>query len=278
MKAVVNVPVCSLLSQPRRDSPLADEALFGMVLEVLDTPEPGWGRVRTPYRYEGYAPLARLALGEGPAKQWADLPKGVVRHKSACDVMDAPTWQARPRLTLPLGALVAPVGETEEGWQRVALPGGEKGYVRSGILGPVSPDPGGLLETELRARLVAAAMAYWGTQYRWGGKTPQGIDCSGLASMAYLLNGITIYRDARLEPGFDLVEIPREEMGVGDLLFFPGHVAMYLGRGRYLHATGRAGSDGVVVNSLRAGDPDYRPDLAQTLTQVGSYTGFHRRV
>lgn len=275
MKAVVCAPACPLSARPGPGQTLADEALFGMVLEVLEVCGPGWGRVRTPYRYEGYAPLACLVTGEENVRQWADQPKRVVRHKNSCDVMCVPSVRARPWLTLPLGALVATVGEAAQGWQKVALPGGGEGYVRASALASVPPAPAGLAETDLRSRLAEAAMAYRGTQYRWGGKTPQGIDCSGMVSMAYLLNGITIYRDAELRPGFDLVEISREEADVGDLLFFPGHVALYLGAGRYVHATGQAGSDGVWVNSLQEDAPNYRPDLAQTLTRVGSYKGFH---
>lgn len=277
MKAVVCTPTCPLSARPGYDQSLTDEALFGMTVEVLERSEPGWARVHTPYRYEGYAPLACLVTGEEDVKQWTDQPKRVVRHQHFCDVMPRPDIRSRPRHTLPLGALVAPAGEAAEGWQRLALPGGGEGYVRSGVLAPLPPDPATLAEEELRARLAQAALAYRGAPYRWGGKTPQGIDCSGLVSMAYLLNGITIYRDARLEPGFDLVEIPREEMDVGDALFFPGHVALYLGGGRYVHATGRAGSDGVVINSLQKDAPDYRPDLAQSITAIGSYRGFHER-
>ena len=37
---------------------------------------------------------------------------------------------------------------------------------------------------------------------------------------------------------------------MGDLLYFPGHIAMYIGDGKYIHSTGKAGSGGVVINSL----------------------------
>ncbi|MCI5927120.1 MAG: C40 family peptidase [Pseudoflavonifractor capillosus] len=97
-----------------------------------------------------------------------------------------------------------------------------------------------------------------------------GIDCSGLCSMAYLLCGVIIWRDAAIREGYPIRPIPRENMRPGDLLFFPGHVAMYLGDGRYIHATARAGDDGVVINSLRPGHADYRVDLAGSLTAVGS--------
>lgn len=271
MKAIVNSPVCPLMSQPRRDCEMADEALFGMVVDVLERTTPGYCRVRTHYRYEGYACVDDLILSDERAGWWAGLPKKVVFHKNTCDVMADPKVQSWQLVTLPRGAVVSPVGEAEGGWQRTALPDGREGYLRASWLGEYFDAPPALPEEELRRRIVETAMLYAGTHYRWGGKSPLGIDCSGLTSMAYLLNGILIYRDARIVEGFPVREISREEMKPGDLLFFPGHIALYMGGGRYCHSTGRAGDDGFTVNSLDPSAPDYRADLAEQITQVGSY-------
>ena len=56
MKAIVNKAVCMLYTRPTRESSLTDEVLYGMVVELLEQPAPGWYRVRTHYRYEGFAP------------------------------------------------------------------------------------------------------------------------------------------------------------------------------------------------------------------------------
>ena len=45
---------------------------------------------------------------------------------------------------------------------------------------------------------------------------------------------------------------------------------MYLGGGKYIHATGRARDDRVVINSLFPDDAGYREDLANGLVAVGS--------
>ena len=79
-----------------------------------------------------------------------------------------------------------------------------------------------------------------------------------------------IYRDARLVEGWPMHEIPKEQVRRGDALYFPGHIALYLGEGRYIHSTGAAGSGGVVLNSLDPADPLYREDLVKCLNAVGS--------
>ena len=141
----------------------------------------------------------------------------------------------------------------------------------AGILGEHLTAPCSDDEETLRNALVDAAMLYQGTHYRWGGKSPMGIDCSGMVSMAYMLCGVLIYRDANIVEGFPIHEITREQMKKGDLLFFPGHVAMYMGDGLYCHSTAHAGDDGFTINSLDPASPVYREDLVNRITQIGSY-------
>ena len=192
-----------------------------------------------------------------------------------------------------------------DGWARVRLADLREGYVRDVALEPLRAVPSAVFyldgqrtmqealaaaqgitpervtaealarwhdgsEEHFRSAVCATARRYLGTQYRWGGKTPRGIDCSGLVSTAYLQNGITIYRDAKMQPGYPIHEIPFAQKQPGDLLYFPGHIAMYLGSGRYVHATGAAASGGVVLNSLDPADALYRADLPDKLLAVGS--------
>ena len=125
-------------------------------------------------------------------------------------------------------------------------------------------------EEAFREGVARTALSFLGTQYRWAGKGPDGIDCSGLAFISYMENGVLIYRDAAIREEYPIYAIGMQDLKKGDLIFFPGHVAVYLGDGKYVHSTGYWKTPCVTVNSLKSQDPDFREDLSRMVLGYGS--------
>ena len=179
MFARIVTGLAPLMSEPARACEQADEALFGMRVEVLEEKKE-WVRVRTHYRYEGWVERGRL-FPEGEGTRDFDAAQKRILTKRCADLMREPRVQSSPRVSVPRGALLGVSGRTaENGWSEVILPNGSRAWTRTNYLAPHVTSAQGKDEAALRREIVQAALPYLGAPYRWGGKSPLGIDCSGL--------------------------------------------------------------------------------------------------
>ena len=88
--------------------------------------------------------------------------------------------------------------------------------------------------------VVNYAMQFVGKPYVWGGKDPNtGADCSGFTSYVYAHFGISIpsFSGAQRSCG---QEVSYSNAQAGDLICYAGHVAIYMGGGKIVHAKGTA--------------------------------------
>ncbi len=246
--AVVTAAVAPLLQQPAVNAPRVSEALHGEPLVLLHR-RGEWLRVRGSDGYIGWTHAGYVAVG---SMDWLEdwLARATARSLG-CELEMSGT-----HLRLPIGARLAARrdGAVESADGQLARVAG--GAVRS------------QMELHAEARMIAAPELarrwFGGAPYLWGGRTEWGLDCSGLAQAVYAARGVGLPRDS--DQQFSVgVEVPLAPLGAGyqagDLLFFAddgrvGHVALWAGAGRIVHATLSRG--GVVTEELFGDVPRLR--------------------
>ncbi|MDB5554478.1 MAG: NlpC/P60 family protein [Rhizobium sp.] len=206
--------------RPSHTSGMDTELLFGEPVSVLDRAD-GWAWVKSGVDdYVGYVEEAALAGPGADPTHWVTAPRTFVYSEPD---MKRPTVRA-----LSMGSRIAVTGEAEtRGTRYLLVEGGAviaKHVAAADV--PVSDD------------YVSVATRFLASPYLWGGRSGFGLDCSGLVQLSMMMCGKTVLRDTDMQRASIGVEIGRDDLRRGDLVFWKGHVAIMVDAEMMIHSSG----------------------------------------
>lgn len=234
--------------RPSRDAPYDSELILGEPVRVFGDTAGGWSWVQNETdRYVGFV----LAEALGPLEPEPTHRVTALRTF----VYPGPDMKLPPMIALSLGSHIA-LGETVEtrGTLFRLVSNGTKAIVASHVA-PLDalPEPD----------YVAVAERFLNVPYLWGGRTSIGVDCSALVQLSLMAAGIAAPRDTDMQR--DQLGAPVDggiEGGLrrGDLVFWPGHVAILTAPDAIVHASGH--------HMMVVGEP-----LADAVARIGAVNG-----
>jgi len=234
--------IIPLRREPNHRSEMVSQVLFGELYRVIETSQ-DWQKVRLAYDdYEGWLDGRSNSLLE--EQEFLRL----FDAETPCSLDLVQLLQNENKKSVfPIVA-----GSSLPGIEEFRFTIKDEVYVFDGQVS----DPSELEEVEspqdivdIKQAMIHDAMMYHNAPYLWGGRTPFGIDCSGLVQMVYKLKKVKLLRDAIQQVNQGEVISLLDEADPGDLAFFDdaegniSHVGILIDRNRILHCSGQVRID-----------------------------------
>lgn len=238
----VIVPVADLRARPEHRSERVSQALYGHLVEAIEQ-EQDFTLVETVDKYRGWIGSTYLANAGKPSDHMTIVTSLLAVLKIG---------DTDGRLLLPYGS-------------RIVSGGGDVFYHYDGT--ELSLIFGRLNATDLVSLdiVMHEALSLISVPYLWGGNSSFGYDCSGFTQELFRRTGTILPRDSKDQAKFGR-EVSLQESIAGDLILFPGHVAIHLGNSQILHSSRLRGI--VQIDSLVPDSSNYRPDLDGKMTTI----------
>lgn len=228
--AACQVSIAPLRTHPSDKSEMVSQLLFGETVEVVDKKD-GWRQVICAWDgYTGWVDskqIKRLTPSEYDSYH---------EHNSISLSLVEGLMAADHFIPLTLGAVLPH-------YDGLRCHLGDQSFQFSGpVVTPGQVPPKGEWIAKIARRYLHAP-------YLWGGRSPFGIDCSGLTQMVYKIAGIRLLRDAAHQVTQGRAVDFMEQCQIGDLAFFDNgkgdinHVGIILPDCYVIHASGKVRID-----------------------------------
>ena len=223
-KAQVTAPVLDIRNAPGNAAGLDTQFLIGDAVTVFDE-KAGFAWVQGERDgYVGYVLASGLGAPVLATTHIVAVPRTFLYAE--------PDMKRQAIAALSLGSRLAIVGQAEtRGSSYSLLENGEA--VMTAHLHPVD---------EIAPDYVTIAEMLERTPYLWGGASAFGIDCSGLVQLSLRMAGQAAPRDTDMQAAAlgQPLDIEKQALQRGDLVFWKGHVAIMLDAVTVIHASGHA--------------------------------------
>ncbi len=229
--AYCKVNISPVRAENRDASEMVTQLLFGEIVHVHET-EGSWCKI-TVYsdNYEGWVDTKQLGfLTQKEARRWMDAMIPETKLTTQIQTPWGKQWISR-------GACIP---SENSGAFKI---GNDSFFFFDEPKSKIFRSPAELAEE------------YLNTPYLWGGKSPFGIDCSGLTQMVFRFFDINLPRDAYQQAEHGM-EIPFAEAEPNDLAFFTNdkgkviHVGILLEGQKIIHASGQVRIDTLTSSGI----------------------------
>jgi cell wall-associated NlpC family hydrolase len=212
--------------QPDANASYATELLLGEGVRVFDDRDDGWSWCQNDT--DGYVGFVRTeAIG-------ASAPEPTHRVTAVRTfVYPGADMKYPPVAALSLGARLTLGEEVETRRTSFRIVAGTGHAIVARHVAPNGAD--------IAPDYVTVAERFLNVPYLWGGRTSLGLDCSALVQLALMEAGTAAPRDTDMQRetiGTEISGTPEGGLQRGDLVFWPGHVAILTAPDRIVHASG----------------------------------------
>lgn len=220
----VRVPIAQVSAFASENASCTSEALYGERVTLLET-QHNWGLIRQSHDgYQGFIKLEDITTLTPGNTQCPDSTHWVSQRSTL--LFQQPDLKSPIAYRIPFASELcltsladSKFSETDCGyfvWTEHCLE-----FARTHAQDPLS---------------IAHSM-FLGAPYRWGGRSPEGVDCSGLLQVLARSQGLSIPRDSGDQEAFIEQQIRAPDYQAKDIVYWPGHTGILLDSVSVLHAT-----------------------------------------